>query len=297
MRITDNLINKNFYENISRTRKKMVQLQSDIATTKKVRTPSDDPIGFSRATRFKLLKSRNEQYSKNIQQVSDHVSGALAAIDSAVDIVSHAKELAVQAANGTLEETTRGSIAKEVDQMIESLVTKGNAKHDNRFIFAGTQTLGDPPFVRNGDVIQYNGDDGVIKNTVGDGVEVATNKPGTEVFKPGGGVDIFDSMIAFKQALEQNDVAAIENSIDDLGQSLDHLLTVSADFAGLQNRLDATEELIQSHNLKLTDAASRIEDTDVVKTIIDFQNAQNAYTFALRSFQQLIDTSLINFLS
>jgi flagellar hook-associated protein 3 FlgL len=296
MRITNNMISKNLFANVSRARERMADLQTDIATSKKLREPSDDPSGYFRATNFKLLISKNEQYLKNINQISDRNTETIAALDTAVTILTNAKELAVQGASETLDAQARESLAKNIDQMLESLLSVGNTKYNGKFIFGGTQTIGTPPFSRESGTIEYQGNNSTIKNKIGEGVEVAVNKPGTQVFTTDDGVDIFNSLLELKQALEQNDTPAIQNSIGTLDKGIKHLLGVTADFAALQNRVELTEELLQSQNIDLTAFVSQIEDTDLLEATIRFQDAENAYTAGLRAFSELIQTSLMNFI-
>ena len=62
MRITNKMIATNMLSTIQRNRQMMNEAQLNIATTKKVRRPSDDPVGTLKIQQFKILISRNERY-------------------------------------------------------------------------------------------------------------------------------------------------------------------------------------------------------------------------------------------
>ncbi len=62
MRITNKMIATNMLSTVQRNRQMMNEAQLNIATTKKVRRPSDDPAGTLQIQQFKILISRNAGY-------------------------------------------------------------------------------------------------------------------------------------------------------------------------------------------------------------------------------------------
>jgi len=296
MRISDKMISQNLFSNVHRVREQMVELQSDLATTKKLRTPSDDPIGYFQATSFKNQIARNDQYLQNISRITSRLDESSSVLDSAVGFLSEAKSIATQGASDTLDEDGRAALAAQVDQIMQSMMEIANTKHNGKFLFGGTETVGEPPFQESGGSVVYTGNDGKIQQRIGENLGVIVNKTGREVFQPAGGVDVFESLRTLKEGLEQNDTAAIQGTIDELGSGIEHMLSVSSEIGALQNRLSLTEDLLTQRNLDMTEFVSRIEDTDVVEATVEFQQAQNAYQFGLRSFSDLVQTSLLNFL-
>ena len=123
------------------------------------------------------------------------------------------------------------------------------------------------------------------------------NKSGADVFAPAGGVDIFAELVALKQGLENNDTNAIQNSVDELGSALDQVTSLSAEFGVIQNRLTLTEQLIETENINLADFLSKIQDTDILEEIVHLQVLENATTAALRVVAEVIQTSLVDFVS
>lgn len=296
MRISDKMISQNLFSNVNRVREQMVELQTDLATTKKLRTPSDDPIGYFQVTSFKNQIARNEQYLQNIGRITTRLDETSALLDSAVDFLSEAKSIATQGASETTDAESRSALAAQIEQIMQSVKEIGNAKHNGKFLFGGTDTVGEPPFQESGGGIVYTGNDGKIQNQIGEGLGVIINKTGEEVFQPDGGVDLFDTLQRLKEGLEQNDTAAIQSTIDELGTGTEQLLSVSSEIGALQNRLTLTEDLLTQRNLDMSEFVSSIEDTDVVEASIEFQQTQNAYQFGLRSFSDLVQTNLLNFL-
>ena len=161
----------------------------------------------------------------------------------------------------------------------------------------GTLTQGTAPFDRTGDVIIYNGNDKAMKGIIGFDAEVTYNKTGNEVFNPAGGVDIFDTLITLKQGLVSNDSSAIQGHSTRLKGAVDQVLAVTSEFGVLQNRLSSTELFIENENINFASAISRIQDTDMVEAIVTSQIIENAITTGLRTMADMIQVSLVDFVS
>jgi len=297
MRITNKMIATNLLSVVSRNRRLSAELHQDIATTKKLRRPSDDPSGVVQLQQLNVLISKNEQYLKNISQMTGFVTDSMDALDSITERLEEAKELAIRGASGTLDADARAALASTVDQLIDSMVNLANGQYRDRYLFGGNQTTGTAPFTRSGDTITYNGNDSAITGKIGHDTKVAYNQTGSDVFNPAGGVDVFDELIKLKQALENNDSDAINASVGGLGLAVDQLVNKTSELGALQNRLSLTEQMIENENINLADKVSKIQDTDMVEAIINSQLLDTAVTTGLRTMSKTIQVSLVDFVS
>ncbi|MFQ5649058.1 MAG: flagellar hook-associated protein FlgL [bacterium] len=297
MRITNRMMARTMLSAIERNRAVSARLQMDIATTKKVRRPSDDPTGVVQIDRFKVLISRNEQYKKNITLMNEFLTNANTALEQVTDALEEAKNVAVQGASGTLDSEVRTSLAKQVDQLIDVLLDAGNTKYKNRHIFAGTLTTGTTPYTRTDDTITYNGNDKSIKGKIGFETEITYNKTGDQIFNPSGGVDIFAAMVNLKQGLESNDTAAVQTTVTDLTSAIEQTFSNQSELGILQNRLSSTEKIIENENINFADAVSQIQDSDIVEAVVNSQIIKNAISTGLKAMADIIQTSLVNFVS
>ncbi len=297
MRVTNRMIAKRMLSAITANRELAEKLQLDIATTKKVRRPSDDPTGVIQLGRFKALVSRNEQYLKNMSTMDDFLSNSYTAMDDSLSILEKAKDIAITGASDVTSDEARASMATQVDHMIDSMVGVANSKYNNRNLFAGTLTNGTVSFTRAGDVITYNGNDKTISGSIGFNTDIVYNKTGTEIFDPTGGPDVFGALVALKQGLEANDADAIQAELANLTSSMDHLISISSQIGILQDRLSSTEIMIENQNISFADQVSKIQDTDMVETIVNSQILGNAIETGLRSMGEIVQTSLVNFIS
>lgn len=297
MRITNKMIAMNMLAAVGRNRELQAKLQLDIATSRKLRRPSDDPAGLVKMERLKTLASKNEQYVKNLTFLNDSMNASSSALEGVLASLEQAKGIAIQGASDTLNAVARQTLATQVDQLIGAVLDDANAKHRGRYLFAGTLTQGTVPFDRTGDVITYNGNNKAMKGIIGFDAEVNYNKTGNEVFDPAAGVDIFATLIALKQGLENNDTSAIQGTLDSLNGALEQVLAVSSEFGGLQNRLSSTELFLENENINFASAISRIQDTDMIEALVTSQIIDNAITAGLRTMADMIQVSLVDFIS
>lgn len=293
MRITEKFLSEKVFSEIVRAREKMNDIQLDIATGKKFRKPSSDPTVFLQSAKFKHTFSRNEQFVRNIDNIVQRIGVTTTALNQAYEIVVKAKQIAVQ---GSFDLKSGKSFAKNIDQLIDELLSIANTEFNNNYIFGGTKIKGEPPFVRQENEVVYQGNQGVIKNQIGPGVLIEVNKPGSKVFTTPAGTDMFNTLNTVKKSLENGNSDEIQNIIKQLDEVADHILSVSSEFGVLNNRLELAKDFLNNQNLNLANAVSKLEDTDLTKAAIDLQNARNVYTVGLRSFSELINLSLLDFL-
>lgn len=296
MRVTNKMISQNLLHSLSKNREQAAELQQDIASTKQLRRPSDDPSGLLQLERFKSLQARNEQYLRNVTHITGFVQQSAAALDNIADAIEQARQTAMQGGSDTLSAEARAGLAAQIDNLINTLVDLGNTKFKDKFVFAGTLNVGAAPFTRTGEVVNYAGNNNDLRGKIGFDSEVVYNKTGSDVFNPAAGVDIFKTLADLKAGLEANDSNAIRDAGAELERARSQVLNVSAELGVLQNRLSMTERAIENENVSLQTFISQIQDTDLAEAVVNFQTLENAITAGLRATADVIQTSLVDFI-
>ncbi len=161
MRVTNNMLVKTMMTNISNNLGRLNKLQQQMSTGKKIRVPSDDPIIAARALKFRTDVSEIEQFKKNTEDSLSWLEVTETALSSLGDVIHRARELTVQASNGTISDDDKLKIKAEISQLKSSIIEIGNASYAGRYVFAGYKT-DEPPFeveeIANvGEKIKYNG--------------------------------------------------------------------------------------------------------------------------------------------
>jgi len=138
MRITSGMINRNTKNYIQDGMQKMARTQEMQSTTKKIIRLSDDPTAISQLLDLRSSVEMNQQYMRNIQDGLSYLYGADTALNTAGNIVKKAKDYALQAANGTLNDEDRKAIAEQIDKLIDEMIDISNTAVGGKYIFAGT---------------------------------------------------------------------------------------------------------------------------------------------------------------
>lgn len=140
MRVTFASVNRNVQRNLTGRYGDMVKLQEQLATGKRLRKPSDDPVDIANDIKLRTKQSQLKQYKRNIEDGLASMGIASSAMSSMNDILHRMKELAIQSANDTNTNTDRQYIQKEVDQLFRQMMSLVNTQFKGDYIFNGTQT-------------------------------------------------------------------------------------------------------------------------------------------------------------
>lgn len=185
-RITQGMLYSQALGDVQRSLLRYSNLQQEVATGRRINRPSDDPAGALR-----ILPLRNDlrdldQLSDNVALARETLNTGAASLEDASALMQRVRELTTQAANGTLSSGDRESIAAEIDQLLNQMVSIGNSRRGDRFLFGGTQN-GSAPFelVTDdfGSRVVYRGNRQSLEVEVAPGVRTALNVPGDAIFQ------------------------------------------------------------------------------------------------------------------
>ena len=185
MRVTHQLMGQSLNHHLSKSLRRLYDENRKIATGTRIQYPSDDPVGFEATTRLGATIRRLEQYHKNVDDALAWLGLTESALAQAGEGVHRARQLAVQAANGTLTEGDRADVAREIAQIIDDLLDIGNTRYGSRYIFGGLK--GDaPPFVRQEDGFAYVGSSSGewVEYEIGPGLTLRVGVNGDEALVP-----------------------------------------------------------------------------------------------------------------
>ena len=137
MRVTQTTIYQNISQNISKITEQLKNVNEQIASSKRINKPSDDPLGLTHALNLKEVLSQINQYGTNINHSQSWLQATESALQSAQDLITRAKTLANQMSTETYNATDRANAAQEVKNITEQLVQLGNTQVNGRYIFSG----------------------------------------------------------------------------------------------------------------------------------------------------------------
>lgn len=309
MRITNNMIIANMTRSIGKNQGRENKYQTQLSTGKKISVPSDDPVVAARALKLRTDVSKIEQYQKNIGDAKSWLDASDEALSKLGDVMQTARERVVQASNGTntIEETK--NIALELKQLKVQAIHLANSTYAGRYIFSGFKTdqklinddEQDPDFGKFS--IDVNSMNDRILYEVGVGDSINVNVPGGSLFNDSGNaatgtvpsmITMFDDIIA---KMDAGDYKGISDQLDVVDKEMGNLLRVRADIGARSNRMDLTEDRMDSDAVNFTSLMSKNEDVDVAETIMNLKNEENVYQASLAAGARIIQQSLVDFLN
>jgi flagellar hook-associated protein 3 FlgL len=183
MRIATSMIFDAGVSNINKQWSQLLHLQQQVASGRRILTPSDDPVAAARALEVTQSSDILTQFTTNQQNANSALGLAEVQLTSLNDMFARLKELTVQAGNATLSTSDRKSLAVELRARFEEMLGLANAADgQGQYLFSGFQG-GTQPFagtVENG--VNYSGDDGQRKLQVSATRMLEVSDSGKEVF-------------------------------------------------------------------------------------------------------------------
>jgi flagellar hook-associated protein 3 FlgL len=162
------------------------RLQEQAATMRRINRPSDDPAAALRILPLRADLRNLDNLSENVALARETLNTGAASLEDASSLMQRVRELTTQAANGTVSESDRQSIAAEVEQLLNQLVSIGNSRRGDRFLFGGTEN-DSAPFELvdsgSGSRVVYRGNRDSLEVDVAPGVTTALNVPGDAIFQ------------------------------------------------------------------------------------------------------------------
>jgi flagellar hook-associated protein 3 FlgL len=300
--MTIRLSTNQFY---ARSTSQMAKLNTDlnrtmdqISTGKTLAGAADSPAGYQRLQGLARATADDSAYSANVKLAQGIVAQGDSTLESVESQLQRAKELATQAANGTLSDADRTAAANELDSIRDAL-----------FGLANTQDVrGQPLFGgASGDTAYVRDEDGTIRPTdtgqpaaipIGDGDAMQTNVSGAQLFASDDG-DVFALLATLSDALRQggDDAAtAASDALDGLTTTLDNVAAGRASLGARGARLDLVATQITDAGTARETERSAIEDTDVTTAITELQRTMTVLEATQSSFTKLSSLTLFDYI-
>lgn len=276
------------------------RLQQQLSTGNRIEASSDDPVAATRLRSLSRLDRLAAIDSENAARVGDGLRYADNALQNVANDLARARELTVQAANGTLSDTQRALIGEELDQIRTGILASANLKaSDGRPLFAGDGAGPAYTLDAAGNTL-YAGTAAAGDVSLSDGLSVTRGVTGPEAFaftSDGTATDIFAFIKDLAEAIKggSTDPAAAARSalggFDDALESLTRSQTVIGVRVGWV-------ETVQNRQVVMSEArAQETADTggvDFASTVAELQQMLVVLEASQASFARVSQLSLFN---
>jgi flagellar hook-associated protein 3 FlgL len=293
-RITQSMTARMLLADIGADSGRLAKTQQKIASGKEITVPSDDPFATGRALDLRSNVEEYRQYQRNVGEAGAWQDVTDTALKEMTDLTLRARELVVQGATDTVNQSGRNALANEIDQIVGAIKAEANVQYAGRYVFSGTQTT-TQPYNQTTDV--YAGDANQVKREIGRGVQIPISTAGSSVVGDGS-TGLVGALRQIASDLRTPGSTAALGGADLKALDVAHEALVDARgvVGAVTNRLEVAQGRLGQLEETTTKLLSETEDADMAKTLVDFSMQQAVYQAALKAGAQLIQPSLLDFL-
>ncbi|ASS98176.1 MULTISPECIES: flagellin [Geobacillus] len=245
MRINHNIQALNAYRNLAANQSSISKNLERLSSGLRINRAADDAAGLAISEKMRSQIRGLQMAERNALDAISLIQTAEGALNEVHSILQRMRELAVQAANGTNQDTDREALDSEFQQLIEEIDRIGQDTQFNKMnILAADQNIDIQLGANNGQTLTLSWKQ-QLKNSLG---EDATDISNLNI------KTITDA---------QNAITTLDNAIISVSKSRSKM-------GAYQNRLEHTINNLTTANENLTSAESRIRDTDMAMEMAEF---------------------------
>ena len=247
LRINTNVAALNAQRQLTRTTGSLQTSLERLSSGLRINSARDDAAGLAIAESFASQVRGLRQAQRNVQDGISLVQTAEGALSETNNILQRIRELAVQAANGTLSSTNRDAIAAEIDQLTAQIEdTSSDTQFNGLYVISGNSSN------------TYTIQAGAEQNQV-----LVLQISGANL-----------SGIGIAGAISVGSASAASDSIDDIDSAINTVTSIRADLGAYQNRLEFSYATLQVQEENGAASESVIRDADIARETIDFTRNQ-----------------------
>ncbi|WP_068778961.1 flagellar hook-associated protein FlgL [Paenibacillus sp. GM2] len=294
MRVTGSMQNLQLLKNLRNINTSMTEGQQQLATGQKISKPSDNPVGVTYQMRYDTDLARSDVFLSNANTGYEILSTMDSLLQQSSDVLKRARTLALQASNGTYDDQQRKTIAAEIRQLKEQMVTIGNSTYNGKYLFNGQKT-DQAPYTVDGAANDQT-DPGQFYLNVSPAVKVPVSITGEAVFGQAGTDNAFKVLDDLADALDSNNISGISASLDKIDATADKLAVSWAEIGARMNRFELMQNRITNEQVNLQAQRADVADVDFASGIMDLKMKENVLQAALSTGARIMQTSLIDFM-
>jgi len=294
MRVNPNPMS-NLLAALNQSKLKTQQATLELSTGRSVNEPSDNPIAASLLVVNNDQATFNSGHLQNISAVQGQLSTADSTLSSVVTALQQATTLGIEGANGTLSDADRAAIATELQGIQSQLLSLANTSYEGRFVFAGTIT-NTPPFVADNNVpsgVDYVGNTGVNKVSIGSGYNLAVNVPGSQLFSAPGS-DVFLAINNLIHEVQTN--GDIPDAVSAVGAASSYISAQRVFYGNAMNQAQSQTTYLNTAKLQIAQQENTLGAVDMATAASNLTQSQISTQATLAVISKLSQNSLFDYL-
>ena len=251
--------------NKTKTQKSMEKLSSGF----RINRAADDASGLGISQKMRLNITVLDTYDKNTEDGVSLVQTAEGAMAEISEMLKRGNELSLKAANGVLDDSERGVLQDEVDELIDEIDRISVTSNFNGIkLFAEKNPNAAGP--SNADIVINSGEASAGKLYI-KLPELSSEKLGIDKVKI-------------------NSLDTVDNAIDSFQAALEKISFERGSLGSYQNRMEYVSDSVVLTAENLSSTKSRISDTDYAQEMVNFAS-KNIMSEAAQSMYAQANTN------
>lgn len=304
MRITNQMQIAAITRNLRDVRSTLARTQSQMADGRTLRRPSDDPAKVRTVMSLRSSLQHLDQYESNINDGRGWLVNTEHALTHLIETLQEAREVAVYGASSP---TSQYELSQHIKALLDDAVAVANQQHNGEYLFSGFRT-DVRPF--QGSVypvfdLTYNGstDTAIMQREIAPGLQVPVNVDGARLLPADANFfrTLYDLHTDLQAATDETQREAAvqriaQERLPELDRALTNLTSLRSEVGVWSRRLDQAQQMHVVSRVTLEQQLTDFEATEVERTFLELQTAQQSYQAILYIGARVLPTSLLDFL-
>ena len=239
MNVNNNLAALNSYRSLSTNQTSVANGLERLSSGYRINSAADDAAGLAISEGMRSLTDGLARASQNAQNGVSLIQTAEGGLSGTADALTRMRELAVQASNGTMNDSDRAVLNREFNELRESI--SGVAASTN-----------------------YNGIN-LLDGSQGDGLTLQIGAQGSADQRMGITIGDMSSDALGLRDLDISTLAGANGAIDAIDEASALVSSTRGDLGAAQNRLESTISNIEAARYNTTASESTIRDLDMAR--------------------------------
>jgi flagellar hook-associated protein 3 FlgL len=293
--------NSEFLANLSNVNSRIVRYQQEVSSGLALQNVSDNPDQVSAVLQLKARIANNNQIGYNLGEVTTEVNAAENALETAVNLMNKATQLATQGSSSLTGSTTDQQLAVQVKDIISEMLGLTQTQAQGRYVFSGNSDQ-TPPYAAV-DLTQANGVGAYQGSTATrtvqhpNGSAFAGSLTAVQIFDSGGpSTTVLQALTGLYNALNSGNSTAISAANSNITSSNAYLNGQLAQYGDFQNEVANATSFQSDLNVQLQAQIGVLQDADEATVITQMQENTTVQTAALESHAALPNKSLFDFI-
>ncbi len=331
MKVTHSATYRLMNTNINRITNTLQDLRKQGASGLRVEKPSDDPTAIRPILTARTEIRHTDRYIDTMGVAFDRMETTDSHLEHVENILQRVKEIGINSVNGSLSDADRQTLADEVGQLKEELLSAANTKLDGKYLFAGYSDT-TQPFVINSLYTDagylpndsntwpfiYQGDANPTELEIIPGERIKVSITGNELFMgvsnssyaappaanqpDAGNVDIFSVLTRIEEAIRTNNIddptgpgGGIQANIENLETAANQERRIRASLGNRTARIEEAMAHQESIAVDLQQTLSRYQDADAIETFNAIVQQETAFQAALNVTARVSQISILDY--